>query len=260
MVEMKKYGWLLLLFGCLTLLVFSLFSFVPLVEAETKTLNPVADAHIEDNNPSSNFGGKSYLEVSHSSNIFVGECLALLKFDLSEIPSDVTVQTARLQLYTSIYVTSTHSISVHYSSDNTWTELGINYDDCPSFNTTPTSTTTVASTNTWYEWAVTADVKTALGTADKKLTIVIVSDYHDDSDWVWFESKDQQYSWMEEYIPKLVISYADEDTLPSIGLDSKLLLYIGTIIILVAIFGAIYLGSRKKIQKSAREKAFEGNK
>lgn len=192
----------------------SIIFILPASAEQTKTLNPIADAYVEDVNPSTNYGGQSYLKVSDSGNMFVGESLAFLKFDLSEIPSGATINSAKLQLYTSVYVTSTHNIGAYYCSDNTWTEIGITYDNHPSFTTTATSTAAVASTSKWYEWTVTSDTQTALGTADKKLTIVLKSDFHDGSDWVWFESRDQQYSWMEEYIPKLEISYTSPDTTP----------------------------------------------
>ncbi len=93
------------------LLILSSSCFVLNAKAETQTLNPIEDSYVEDVNPSANYGGKSYLQVSDSGNMFTGECLAFLKFDLSAIPAGVSVDSAELELYTTLCNRNTPNFS-----------------------------------------------------------------------------------------------------------------------------------------------------
>lgn len=217
---------------------------LPVNAEQTTTLNPIADAYVSsaEGELSSNFGGKSYLQVANSGNMFTGECLGFLKFDIADVLSDATINSAKLELHTSVYVTSTHTIRVHYCSDDSWTELGITYENRPSFTSTITDSVVVASTDKWYEWGITSDVQTAVE-SDRKLTLVLSSDYHEGADRVWFYSKDQEYSWMEEYKPKLTVSYQAE------GKSTDLTSAIIGGIILLAIVGGIAFGVYKLIKR-----------
>lgn len=234
----KKYFLLLLMFFA-----FLLTSIQPAISAETKTLVSLADSHVSDVNPTSNYGGQSFLQVSDSGNMFTGKNLAFLKFDLSQIPSSASIKSAKLRLYTAVYVTSTHAISVHYSSDSAWTETGITYNTQPSFSATPLGTVDVASASIWYGWTVTSTVQSTFQGADKKLTLILKSSYHDSADWVWFESKDQQYSWMEEYRPQLVVSY----DIPTEPIDATIgvAAFIAIILIVGGVAFLLFINSRK---------------
>jgi hypothetical protein len=216
-----------------------------------QTLKPIEDAYVDQINPSANYGGMSSLKVYNSGNMFVGECLAYLKFNLSEIPAGISVESAKLRLYATIFVTSTHQISAFYSSDNTWTEFGITYDNRPSFKVTSSSTTTVSSPSKWYEWDVTTDVQATLGTLGKKITIVLKSDYYEGADWVWFESRDQQYTWMQGYMPELVISYSsgsNGNTTSPVTLEGPI---IGISVTIGIVLGVVLLAKyRKKPKKT----------
>jgi len=241
-VEMKKTSYLIIGLLVAPAILNNPFGFF--VNAQrTTTLIPVEDTYVSSakGETNSNFGGKSYLQVANSANMFTGECLGFLKFDMADIPSNTTIHSAKLELQTSLYVTSTHTIEVHYCPDNFWTELTITYQNCPSFTSVATDSAMVASTGEWYEWDVTSDVLTAIGD-DKKLTLVLSSDYHEDADWVWFHSRDQEYSWMEKYRPKLVVSYEAEGE--QIDLTSGITTFVGAIILTAIVFG-IALGGYK---------------
>ena len=234
------------------LLTFDLISrgFVLLVNAEqTKTFNPIADAYVSsaEGELTSNFGGKSYLQVANSGNPFTGECVGFLKFDLTEIPSDASISSAKLELHTGLYVTSTHTIRVHYCSDNSWTEFGITYENYPSFTFAITDSATVASTGKWHEWNIISDVQTAVESG-KKLTIVLSSDYHEGANHVWFYSKDQEYSWMEEYKPKVTVCYQVE------GKPTDLTSTIIGGAILLALIGGIGFGVYKLVKRRGEKR------
>lgn len=178
---------------------------------QNSTLNPIADSYVSSayGESGSNFGGKGYMQVADSGNMYTGECLAFLKFDLGEISSTAQISSATLELHTGAYVTSTHTISVHYCTDDSWTELGISYGNHPSFSSTIIDSAIVASTGECYEWNVISCVRTTLD-SDKVLTLVLSGDFHESADWVWFHSRDQEYSWMEEYRPKLRVYHEGE--------------------------------------------------
>jgi hypothetical protein len=179
----------------------------------TITIYPIADSYVDQYNPTSNYGGKDGLEVGRSTNMFHLEQKAYLMFDLSVIPSGSVITSAQLQLYP-WYVTETQNIGAHYCSDNSWTETGITWNNRPSYSVTPTNVQTVAAQGTWYNWIVTNDVSNTYTSAQKKLTLVLVGEQLFDLAYVEFYSKDQSYSFMQQYSPKLVISITPPETNP----------------------------------------------
>lgn len=211
-LKKQKIFFPVLLFGIL--LSFSTY-FAPLTNASTtKNFYPISDSYVSsiEGEENSNFGGKSYLQISYSTNIFSGIKIGYLMFHLVGIPSNAIIESAKLQLYTSM-LTETHRISVHYSSGNTWNEYDICWVDSPSFREEASDTEIVAKDGTWYSWVVTNDVKSALDSTEKKMTLVVKSEDVHDTGWVWFYSRDQEYSWMEEYRPQLTVVYTStQDT------------------------------------------------
>jgi hypothetical protein len=92
-----------------------------------------------------------------------------LKFDLTSLPLGANVVSANLEVYLSntggsIYAIPADKIGAYYCSDNSWTESGINWNNKPSFNPTPTDTWSfgiIYYVGEYKSWDVTADVKTA---------------------------------------------------------------------------------------------------
>lgn len=206
---------------------------------ETLTLEPIADSYVSsaEGEKNINYGGKSYLEISKASNMFVRTKYGYLKFNLQAIPSEATIKSAYFKLYAST-VTETHRIGAHYCSSNAWSELGITWNNKPSFDSTG-YVLTVAYDSKWYTWSSGTKeyVLRALESPSSKLTIVVVChDYHDTA-WLWFYSKDQSYSWMEECIPKLIVNYS----VPTSPTETYLLIigavvFLGIIVALVLAF------------------------
>lgn len=147
-----------------------------LVLKPLKVLTPIADAHIEPGDRADgNFGGDSSLELDSAYIVGTYPWLmgdgtkAYIKFDLTAIPSGATINSAELKLY-SWYQTETMDVSVHYCSDDTWTESGITWNNAPSYKDTATDTATVMSDG-WYSWIVTQDVRSAINRG--KLSLVL---------------------------------------------------------------------------------------
>lgn len=109
---------------CLVVLAF--FQFLPVgagKEAHHYTY-AVADAHVDEYNPSSNYGGSDWLIVGQE---FLSTCEVYLAFDVSDAPS--SWEKAELEVYL-YYVDETFSISVSVVSGG-WSELGITWNNRP---------------------------------------------------------------------------------------------------------------------------------
>ena len=137
--------------------------------------------------------------------MFVGKKIAYLMFDLSYIPTDATLESAVLQLCCA-ELTETHTIGIHYCSNNDWKENEITWKNKPSYEKSVISTQRVSKgSNTWYNWTVTNAARTAVG--NKKISLVVKSETRHKTAWLYFASRDQEYSWMKEYRPKLILEY-----------------------------------------------------
>ena len=93
------------------------------VEAADAPQNPVADAYVRADQPTTNFGRSSAMKVDGSpvTNGF-------LRFDV-DVPSGAQVTKATLKLYTAD--SSGSGITVHGVSDNSWNESDITHDNAP---------------------------------------------------------------------------------------------------------------------------------
>jgi hypothetical protein len=130
------------------------------------TLYSIADAYVNASSSETNYGSGASLCVSANSE----QDFTYVKFDLTSIPSGANVVGATLLLYLSstggsIYAIPADTIGAYYCSDNSWTELGITWNNKPSFNPQPTDTWSFGIlyyVNEYKSWSITADVKTAL--------------------------------------------------------------------------------------------------
>jgi len=91
----------------------------------TLTLNPSGDTRIQKPNPSSNYGGESYLQVGEYNAGTDYVVRSLLKFDLSSIPTGSIITSATLRIYDSgaNYADNTRTMYVNRSK-RAWTENG----------------------------------------------------------------------------------------------------------------------------------------
>lgn len=184
---------------------------------DSKTLAPIADTYVNDSagfyGSTENYGSSTYLEVSNTPRFPLanGVSIAFLMFNLTDIPSNVTIETVELRLYSDM-VAQTYAVSAYYCPDNSWTEFTLTYRNMPSYSDTVLDTVNVVSYNKWYEWNVTSAVLSALQVQSNRLSLALGGDFHAGSTAgsVWFYSRDQLdfplFS-TTQYEPQLVISY-----------------------------------------------------
>ena len=200
------------------LLLSSIYLIILVNAATTKKFNPVSDSFVTstESNMYSNFGGQGRLAVSYSTNMFVGSQVSYLMFNLNSIPSDCIIESAFLYLHTS-FVTETHRIGVYYCPSNDWKEYEINWVNMPEVIGEAIDSIFVPKDYELYTWDVTS-VVSSLSRSDPLLTLVLMSEDPIGSGWVWFHSRDQEYSWIEENKPMLEVVY---DTPPSPPQDTS---------------------------------------
>lgn len=91
----------------------------------------------------------------------------LISFDLSSIPSNVTVTSAALSLYVRRFRNGTPNKTVHaYQITGSWTEgsgtgidgqdvAGVDWLNKPGFDSTSLDSNTIGGTSGWYSWSIT---------------------------------------------------------------------------------------------------------
>jgi len=156
----------------------------PAIGSTTVTLYPIADAYVNSSSPDTNYGNENSLYTSHNSELNY----AYTMFNLSSIPSDANVISAEFKVYLSDIEGYTGSIGTHCSSNDSWTELGITWNNKPSFAETATDTVYYGMWVSYgYDsWNVTVDVRDAL--SKEKLTEVLVD--HRSSSYAHFDSRE----------------------------------------------------------------------
>jgi hypothetical protein len=114
-----------------------------------------------------------------SSNTFGNE-RAWVKFDLSSLPSGLTVNGASLQLWTWKSAGAAMATTVHGASSDTWTETGLTYATQPTFGAALDAVTLAAgATDLYYGWNVGSFVSTKY--AGNKLVSLMVKAAVEDS-------------------------------------------------------------------------------
>jgi len=174
----------------------------PSAEATTETLEPIADSFVNSEKSTSNFGGQDVLRVTYQNRTFFDdiERRAYLKFNLSEVPSGSTINSATLRLHT-VVVTETTKIGAFYCPDNTWEELEITWQNAPDTSGDAVDIVSVAEPGEWNEWDVTSIAK-----KDTIISIVLQIDESEfsKSPWVSFRTKETSRD------PQLVVEYTSD--------------------------------------------------
>ncbi|MBA7628659.1 hypothetical protein ES703_36154 [subsurface metagenome] len=120
---------------------------------------PSDDAAVDSNVPDDNFGSTTYLWIGHGiPDEGVGR--SYLKFNLSSIPANKMVISARLRLDPGYVSIPAPQVGAHYLTSDAWGEMTITWNNAPTgFNSTATDTVTVNITESF--WTVTEDVDDA---------------------------------------------------------------------------------------------------
>ena len=120
---------------------------------------PTDDDTILENHPDDHCYDCQWLNTRSESG---WEADTLIKFDISSLPPNITINSASLQLY--YYYNwdgdpTDHWITAHRIT-NDWNEFTVNWTNRPSYNPQPTCGATVPpTTNVWMSWDVTADIQ-----------------------------------------------------------------------------------------------------
>ncbi|HWI00424.1 MAG TPA: DNRLRE domain-containing protein, partial [Propionibacteriaceae bacterium] len=104
----------------------------PISHAATTTLTPVADSHVQADQPTTNFGTAIALRID-------GDPVsrAYLKFNVQGL----TTAPTRATLKVVSPVSSTTPFNVKSVADTTWTETGVTYNNAPTIGSTVASAT-----------------------------------------------------------------------------------------------------------------------
>ncbi len=178
----------------------------PAIGSTTTTIYSMVDAYVNSSNPDTNYGNIDSLYVSAISE----QDFTCVMFDLSSIPSDANIISAKLKLYLSstggdIYWYPADSIGAYYCSDISWPELGITWNNKPSFNPEPTDTWSFGAVYTvkvYKSWEATEDVRTALPSGT--LTEVLKFKSKTGDGYAVFQSREGANR------PKLEVEYSTE--------------------------------------------------
>lgn len=116
----------------------------------------IADTYVDSTNPATSNGNATLLNVLYNTDTEPDqEKRIFLKFDLSDIPDDVEIVSATLNIHGSVS-TNNRYLSVYRVNDDTWIEgtsstTGINWNTQPAYNSTPEATILldVGTTRTW---------------------------------------------------------------------------------------------------------------
>jgi parallel beta-helix repeat protein len=130
--------------------------------ANTLTFAPTADAYVQSDLPTTNFGSSSSLTVDGSPVRHI-----LLKFTVSGIGTNhVTSATLRL------YNTNPSSVggSFYRVTDTSWSESGVTWNTAPASNPTPFASLGAVSSGNWYEVNLSSII-----TADGQVSIKVIS-------------------------------------------------------------------------------------
>jgi len=181
-------------------------------QAGQKTLKPSDDTYVDSSNPNSNYGGQTYLEVENSTfgsppyqSIY--QDIVWLKFDLSTVPNGAVIDGATLSLYT-FFVGETFNVTACYCSENSWTELGITWNNYPRTGFISVDSLSVATSDKWYNWTVFDAVKYSQDNNLTAVTIALIEpNVHSSPTVVEFYSKESPV-YFTDYSPTLTVHWS----------------------------------------------------
>jgi hypothetical protein len=196
-----------------------IFSFVfaslttkPALAAAT-TLAASADAEIKSDTPSSNFGASSVMDVGRLVPPQTSKKIrALVRFDLSSIPSNATIGSATFSIYLygcGIYSQTIDDLNIGRNKGS-WEESTVNWSNKPSFDTSTVlnKTAPCSSDDQYHNYSIKSFVEGWMAGTFPNYGIVLYGDEAPSESWIKFFSPKEDNTRPD---PKLVINY----TVPS---------------------------------------------
>ena len=126
---------------------------------EIITLHPTDDAYIKQAYGTTNYGSESSLIIKPGYSGW--KIRSVIKFNLSDLPPDATIISAKLRLYYYAIVKNDpvgRTWSIHRNTQD-FNEGEVTWNNQPSHNPTPTDEIIVPSSFGWVEWNVTSDIE-----------------------------------------------------------------------------------------------------
>ena len=183
-------------------------------ETGSKSFITTADTYLSGENYLNNYGDEEELKLADyimppympgpRERVYR---IALMKFDLSSLPTHLSIKSAKLYLYCLEISAPVNAVAYHCPS-NDWNEYTITQilyakTLLPNLSATPSPETTIDSTNEWYSIDITQDIEGFLGSTLTE-TVRLSSGMLDKSGS--FSSRESDYP------PRLEITYQKTET------------------------------------------------
>lgn len=213
-------------------LLFSLTLSIPNVKATQISLVAVADSYVDSLSPEANNGDSIFLYTHNYNNSYKN---VWVKFDLSEIPSQATVNSIILRMHTSITGTRTlNEVGVFVCDVDSWAEFGITWNNAPSPSSTfPLQIVDVADTETDYDFNLTAVL------TGRSVVSLVLKTIQSSKEPAFFDSKEGSNG------PRLIVDYV----MPSPPLDTVFMAIVGIGIVVLVVLGVFIFRLRQKKEK-----------
>jgi len=170
----------------------------------TVTLTPIDDAYVCSDAANLNFGSETVLKVGYKSGAY--DCHSYIKFDLSSIPENAVIVSARLKLVDNKDSPSNVNVDVHRVMGD-WDESSIKWSNKPDYDSTVISNAASGASGDVIEWDVTDLVQAWVNGTYDNYGLVLIGGYADPVEE--FRSKETSNS---DDKPKLVIEYVEPNT------------------------------------------------
>jgi uncharacterized membrane protein len=177
--------------------------------ATTTTLTASADAEIKSSDPSAEFGASSVMDVGRLVPPQTSKKIrALIRFDLSSIPSNATIDSATFSIYLygcGIYSQTIDDLNIGRNKDS-WEESTVNWSNKPSFDgsTVLNKTASCSLDDQYHNYSIKSFVQGWMAGTFPNYGIVLYGDEAPSESWIKFFSPKEDNSRPD---PKLVISY-----------------------------------------------------
>lgn len=226
----------IVMFLCL----FVLSAVSPNVLGAELSIEPIADSYTDSDAPDVNHGGSSslysyYYELELINKSYEQD--TWLKFDLSEIPSEATVNSIILRMHTFFTTSTTNKVGVFLCSNTDWGEMEITWNNCPEVTGQPIGIVYIGSSDTDYDFDVTSAV-------EGKDVVTLVLKTLEPTELVgWADFVSKEYA-LSQYHPELVVDY----TTPSqpLTIDPLWGILIVGLIVVAVVIPVAYVVTRKK--------------
>jgi len=118
-------------------------------------IQPIADSFINEQSQGTNYGSQPTMDVQRRAT---RNRRSLVKFDLSTIPPNSTINSATLELYSTVAPTTSQQLDIHRITSS-WQETTVTWSSQPTFDSVISSSIQGGTGTGWKIWDVTGLVK-----------------------------------------------------------------------------------------------------